>query len=226
MPRLLAVAVAALLLSGVPAAAQITLTTEEYPPFNMTEEGRVVGFATDTVRAIFKTAGVDHTITVMPWQRAYALALKQPDTCVYSTTMTEDRLPLFEWIGPLVRNNWVLLAAPGSSITLDTLDDARPYIIGGYAGDAVSEHLQSRGFHVEIVLRDEMNLMKLINDRIHLWATGALLGAHIAQRHGVSGLRTVLTFREATMALACNKRTQPDLLHRLRAALDHLNSRD
>lgn len=207
------------------AVADIKVTTEEYPPYNMTQNGVIVGLATDLVRAAFEKAEIGYTIESLPWQRAYQAALTAKDTCVYSTTQTEERLPLFEWVGPLAKNNWTLFARAESTLSLATLDDAKGLLIGGYQGDAVSIFLEKQGFRVEAVSRDELNPAKLANGRIDLWATGSELGPFLAEQQGIKGLKPLLTFKESLLSMACNKNTDPATLAKLRAALDEVKAR-
>ena len=79
--------------------------TEDYPPFNMQGEGgKIVGLSTEVVEELFKRAGVEYKLTLMPWKRAYEDTLGTPNTALYSTTRTPEREALFKWVGPLVNN--------------------------------------------------------------------------------------------------------------------------
>jgi polar amino acid transport system substrate-binding protein len=101
LSRLVLVAVSAL--AGVcTSVAALTLTTEEYPPFNMTDAqtGRPAGIAVDKVVEMIHRANEPFTITSYPWARAYQMAVKVDDTCVFSTSRTPERETLFTWIGP------------------------------------------------------------------------------------------------------------------------------
>lgn len=216
----LAAAFTTALFSAAPSMADVTLTTEEYPPFNMTYNGQITGISTDLVKAMFEKAGVAFHIEMLPWNRAYQMALGQADTCVYSTTMTPERKDLFQWVGPLVNNDWVLFGAAAGNLSLSKLDDARDMVIGGYTGDAISIYLEKAGYRVENAPRDELNVPKLVNGRIELWATGSALGPFLAQQQGVGGaIKPLLTFKTTEMGLACNKGMAPDVLEKLRAAL-------
>ena len=88
----------------------LTFTTEESPPFNMTVSGKVVGASTEAVEEMAKRAGITIKISMLPWERAYDFAQKEPNSCVYSTTRTPPREALFKWVGPLVSDKWVLYA--------------------------------------------------------------------------------------------------------------------
>ena len=82
-------------------SAALRLTTENSPPFNMMEGDKIVGRATDLVREMAERAKLTISIDMLPWARAYNMALKDADTCVFSTTRTPEREPLFQWVAPL-----------------------------------------------------------------------------------------------------------------------------
>src|SRR3546814_1904802 len=110
-------------------------------------------------------------------------------------------MPLFKWVGPLVSNDWVFLAGPDTPITLRSLEDARPFVIGGYQGDATALFLQERGFNVLTAPADDHNVKLLAADRIDLWATGSQLGPWLARRQGVTDLEELYRFRTMQLSL-------------------------
>src|ERR1017187_2909507 len=111
MYRLLIAVVVFLTLANASSAA-ITLTTEEYPPFNMTDSRTklLTGISVDKVAELMRRAHEPNTISIYPWPRAYQMALETGDTCFFSTTRTPEREALFTWIGPLVHNDWAIFA--------------------------------------------------------------------------------------------------------------------
>ncbi|MGJ3495438.1 transporter substrate-binding domain-containing protein, partial [Piscirickettsia salmonis] len=50
-------------------AEQITVMTEEWPPYNYTKSNKLTGFSTEIVRAIMKRLGVEYKIYVYPGAR-------------------------------------------------------------------------------------------------------------------------------------------------------------
>ena len=92
---------------GLDVSAQtLTLTTEDYPPFNIVDPktGVVTGVATEKVQEMMRRADQRYTITPFPWSRAFQMGQKVPNTCVFSTTRTPERENLFKWVGPLVKS--------------------------------------------------------------------------------------------------------------------------
>lgn len=214
----------------LPADYKLILLTENFPPFNMaadlknyaTEEG-VQGINADIVRELFKRAKLDYSLTLrFPWDRIYKQVLEQPNQGLFSTTFTPEREPLFKWVGPLASTGWVLLAPPGSKLRLSSLEQAKQYRIGAYKNDAVSQHLESKGFELTNALRDQENIGKLLQGQIDLWATTDPVGPFLAKQEGVSGLVTVLRFNDAQLFLALNRQTPDEVVRRLQATLNEM----
>ena len=222
---LLGVATLALLEINPGYAQTIHLKTEIYPPFNMSaEDGDIIGISTEIVEQLFKRAGVDYTLELLPWQRAFGMALEEENTAVFSTTRTAERESKFRWVGPIAENNWVFLAKKSRGISVANLEVAKSLRVGGYQGDAVALYLADQGFDLDLAPRDNLNVLKIDRDRIDLWATGHLLGTYTAKQNGVGGLVPVLTFRETIMSIAFNINTDQALIDNLNAELEAMNA--
>ena len=206
-------------------AQTIQLKTENYPPYNLADKnGKIVGISTEIVERLFARANVAYKMELLPWTRAYDLALNNNDHAVFSTTQTEAREPLFKWVGPITANNWVFLKNADNEIEVNSLEDAKKYRIGGYRGDAVSLYLESQGFTIHYVNKDYLNARKLDRGRIDLWATGQLLGPYYARENNVWNIEEVMTFRETIMSIAFNKDTSDEIINRLNQELDLMES--
>ena len=206
-------------------AQTIQLKTENYPPFNMSDEqSRIVGISTEIVEQLFARAGVDYAMELLPWQRAFSMALEEPNTAVFSTTRTAERESKFKWVGPIVQNNWVFLAKESSGISVSSMAEAKALRVGGYQGDAVALYLQSQGFELDLASRDNLNALKLDRGRIDLWATGHLLGPYTAKLSGISGLKPILTFRQTIMSIAFNINTDDAVIDKLNAELEAMKA--
>lgn len=216
----------------LPADYQVVMQTENFPPFNMAEDAKnfayernITGINTEIVQEMFRRSGVPYQMALrFPWSRIYNQTLQQPNHALFSTTFTEERKPLFKWVGPLAGTGWVLLAKPGSGIRLGSLAEAATYRVGAYKNDAVSQHLESQGLRPVNALQDQMNVGKLIKGEIDLWATTDPVGPYLARQEGVSGLETALRFNDAELYLAFNKDTPDEVIERLQAALDQMRA--
>ncbi len=186
-------------------AGALTLTTEDYPPFNFSTDGgkTMTGSATDVMKEVLKRTGINASIVLYPWERAYKSAQDDKDTCVYSATRTEAREKLFKWVGPLAADSWVLYAKGDSTITAKSLDDVKQYSIGGYQGDAKAVFLKAKGLKLDETMKDEQNVKKLEAGRIDLWAASSSVGPWVAKNNNVK-IKPIVTFQDVQLYAACN----------------------
>ena len=213
------ITIVSLFIAGSAFADGLTITTENYPPYNYsTDNGKtIVGSSTDVVQEIFKRAKVNYKTTMYPWVRAIEMAKTDKDTCVYSTTRTEEREKSFQWVGPIAYNNWVLFAKADSKIVLSSADDVKKYKLGGYRGDAITQYLEGEKFKVDEAVNDDQNVQKLDAGRIDLWASGSAGGPFIANKLNVK-IKPVLTLKKAELYLACSLSTSPATIEKLNTA--------
>jgi polar amino acid transport system substrate-binding protein len=219
----------AILLLHCATSCALTLTTEDYPPFNVKADADhpIRGISTDIIRELMKRAGIDINITMYPWQRALNIAASDSDTCVYSTVRTAKREDTYKWVGPVVSDDWALFAPSDSKIVLKSLEDARQYKLGGYQGDAAGDFLVTHKFNVDIADTDKLNPRKLIAGRIDLWIAGMRTGPFVAHREGVMNIKPIFTFGEAKdyqMYLACNKAVPDNTINRLNDILKQMHT--
>lgn len=216
----------------LPADYTVVLMTENFPPYNMAtndknyaREDNLKGIAVDVVREMFKRANIKYNMTLrFPWARIYKLALDNPNYGVFVTARLEEREKLFKWVGPIGPDDWVMLAKADSNITLSSLEDAKQYRVGAYKGDAIAEHLATKGLDLKTAFRDQENALKLQSGEIDLWATGDPAGRYLAKQEGVTGLKTVLRFETAQLFLALNPETPDEVVSRLQDALDTMRA--
>ncbi|MFZ6744013.1 substrate-binding periplasmic protein [Undibacterium sp. JH2W] len=194
------------LLPIIPIHAEI-LVTEDYPPFNIVnpKTGEVTGISTEKVQELMRRAGEKYSITAYPWARSIQMAQNNPDTCVFSTSRTPGREQLYKWVGPLVKNNWVIFARADDTRHPKSLEDLRIYVIGSYRNDAIAEYFSLKGFNTELASTDADNPRKMLAGRFDFWASGELLGWEILKQQGLTKMVIQLfTFNQTEMYLACN----------------------
>jgi polar amino acid transport system substrate-binding protein len=208
------------------AAQALTLVTEENPPFNYTEQGKVVGMSTEIVVELGKSSGIPLQIQSVPWEKAYIAAQRDKETCIYSTVRLENRERLFSWIGPIATNQWVLIGKSDFAGSVKTVEDARKYRVGVVARDAKIEFLMGKGVtDLREVSEDGLNPPRLIlnrddPNRIDLWATSAYGARQTAARAKVKDIRLVLNLTKVPLYLACGRNTSPETVRALGQAFD------
>jgi len=89
-----------LLISFYAQSKEIKVVTELLEPYQIENpDGSLGGFSTDVVHALFQITQDRPEIQVMPWARAYEIALHKPNILIYSIAHTKTRDKKFHWIG-------------------------------------------------------------------------------------------------------------------------------
>jgi len=215
--------IVAVFLVNMAYAETINLVTEDYPPCSMRVNGEstgnpddpLTGISVDITAELFKRAGIEYTLKIYTWERAYKSALEMPGYGLFSMFRTPEREASFHWIGPFVPSDWVLLAKKSRNIKLNTLEDAKKYKIGGYKGGSIGIFLEKQGFNVESVSFNNLNVRKLDGDKIDLWAVPEVVGQYLAKREGVSGFEKAFMIKELGMYMGLNKSVSADTVAKL-----------
>jgi polar amino acid transport system substrate-binding protein len=215
---------------AAPHAVALTLLTEENPPFNYTEDGKVVGSATEIVAAVVQRTGLSVRQELLPWDTAFRRAQAEKDTCVFATARLENRERLFVWIGPLANSFWGVFARSNFSQPIRVLSDLKPYRIGGVVNDAKMEYLQENNVtNTKALAEDRFNPPRLLlptedPNRIDLWITNLYSGQKVAQAAKVPDLKLVFVAREVPVYLACSPQSSPATIKALTDAFEQVQA--
>lgn len=127
---------------------KITVVTEEWPPYNYSENGQVGGVVTDIVRATLDRAGFDYTIIVYPWARAYDMTKGGNNVLIYSIFKLPSRERSFKWIkiDGLSVNMHLFRPKFRNDLKIASLEEAKGYRIGVTRETSTHHYLVSKGF--------------------------------------------------------------------------------
>jgi polar amino acid transport system substrate-binding protein len=205
-------------------AHALTLITEENPPLNYTEGGRVAGYATEVVTEMGKRARIPLKFEVMPWAKGYVAAQAGRDNCIYAIARLENRENLFQWVGPIAFNRWAVYGRTDFAGTIRSLDDLKPHRIGAVTFDAKADYLKAQSV-VNLLLVDEdrenpprLFLPKTDANYIDLWVT-SLLGAKQTAGARLKDIKLVYTIRDVPSFLACSPYVPRDVVGKFGGAL-------
>jgi len=228
MREKLGILLTTLLLTGFATASdQLRIYTEQYPPYNMTTSGQpfahseseITGLCTDVLKALLEKTQLDYSIKLRDFSYGMNRARQHENHGIYCVAKTEKRAPFYQWVGPLTGIKWTLFAKPGSTIKLNDLEGARDYRIGGYRGDVMTSYLEDKGFDVSVIANNGLNAKRLEHNQIDLWVSDGLAGPYIAaDGSDITGLESVLVFRETPLYLAVNKDSDPEIIKALEEA--------
>jgi len=219
-----------LLPTWVCAQQSFLVMTEDLPPFNYREDGKVVGISTAIVRHIFKQTGLSldlGDIQLYPWSRAYHDIQYFPGTALYSMARTEEREDLFCWVGPLLDVTIGIIAKKQSNIKIASIADLEKYHIGTVRDGAPEQLLIKRGVplkNLERLAFPEQNIKKLQAGRIDLFVFNVQTTRYLMLKLGINpeDYATVFILKNPKLYLALHKDTDRKVVNRLQASLDEM----
>lgn len=209
-------------------AATITVVTEEYPPYNFTENGVIKGCSTEIVKEVLKRADISYTLDSFPWARSYNTALVAPDVLIYSIGRSEKRETLFKWIDVVAPYDIYLYKLKRrTDIKIASLDEAKHYRIGAVRDDVRAQFLEKNSFeqgkNLDLVTQDIQNIRKMMLDRIDLFPIDQLALIHILKLEGlaIEDFERVLQLEDLStgLYLAFSLKTDDALVEKCKAAL-------
>lgn len=184
-------------------AQTLTLYTEEFPPFNFTEKGKITGVATEIVRHVMAQTGIQYQIKSLAWKETYRRAQDEPNSLIFCISRNQSREKLFKWIGIIVPTSYFVMALKSrTDIKIESLEDMNKFKIGTTMDDIVESWLISKGFNTGDFHRTsgdnaaQKNFTNLLNKKIDIWPFPDAVAYHIVRKAGHSnpGLLLQKTF--------------------------------
>lgn len=208
------------------AGLKLKIYTENSPPSNYLENGRLKGISVDIVREILRRLNMPDDIQIVPWARGYTLALTQPNVALFSTTRLPQREKLFKWVGPLYSQTWGFYARKDSDLNLTSLEQAKTVSrIGTYYKDAKEQYLLANGFrNLVSTNKNVSNIRHLMEGTIDMWASSDFNMPYLARQAGVDPdqLELVLPFKRVKNYIAFSIESPETLVTQWQQTLDEL----
>jgi len=218
-------------LLGICAHGQtLQILTEDYPPYNYMENSQVVGFSTKVVEEVVRKAGIQGKPELYPWSRAYKIVSDEENTLIYTITRNNERESLFKWVGPLAsRTIFLFKLKERKNIEINSIEDAKKYIIGVTRDDGFSLSLMKKGFeigkNIYPVSKEEQNIEKLFSGRVDLVGNVELSMVHIVKLLGLDFNKLTKAYElpsKDAYYMALNKKTSDTIVNKLQKALDEI----
>lgn len=212
------------------ASADLSAYTEDWPPYNFQDNGRVRGIATDLLREACAQAHLQCSIELVPWARAYKTASMEPNTLVYTTARKPSREEEFLWVGPILpRTTWVYLRN-ARSVRAQTVAELGRLRVGVVRDEASRQDLLAQGLPERALVEHATNadLLKLLR----AGAIDAMVDTEVgmqwslrAQHLPAHTVRAAFKLSdEGAYYYALNRQTAPERVHALQAAVDQLRA--
>jgi len=209
----------------------LILMTEEFPPYNFIEDGKLQGTSVDLMVLILEKMNSGQTrkdIRVLTWARSYKMVSEEKNTVLFVMTRTEERENLFKWVGPISTARNVLMAKKVKNIKISSADDVKKYKVGVVRDDAgeqlVIDRIGIKKEDLDITSRGELNIKKLNADRMSLIAYDENVAKWLIKKEGFNteDFETVYVLQEGSHYFAFHKDTPDSLIMKIQSVLDEI----
>lgn len=210
------------------AAEQLSLLTEESPPFNFTQEGQLTGVATQVVQEITRRLGIQDNIEVVPWARGYERLSSEANIVLFSTARTPERESLFHWVGPIYSFRLGFYARKADARHIGSLQAAKNIgAIASYRDDYREQILKSLGFtNLDSSNSLQSCVRKLMSGRVDLWFSDNIGVPKVASEAGIDPeeIEEVFTYIQSSSYIAISKQTPLTVVHQWQKTLDEMKA--
>ncbi len=195
-------------------AAPMTFVVEDFPPFNLIENGVVSGPIPEIVTAVCVSMQEQCNFVTYPWRRAYWMAVEGLVDGIFVLQRLPEREPDFRFTDPVVRTAFSLFAQKDAHIEYSTPCSIRGHTIGVYgpsATSAAAEQLAKSSEDVNIVLEiDNLTVLrKLRGERYGKTGIAVLnrdVGRYLIQRCGMTGLVRIGDIKDVHYSIGLSRK--------------------
>lgn len=213
-------------------ARVLEFVTENAPPLQYIDKGKVVGKTTTFINQVTKNSNFKADIKILPWARAYQTALTQKNIFIYPLVRTAEREDNFIWIGKIytLKLSWAKLKSR-TDVSINNPEDAKNYKTGVIRADATYNYLIKNGFikNDNFIVVSELPLLLelLYSEKIDSFIVDITLLKEMAVLKGYDAHQLVSEFDipklNYHLYLATNLNTDPVLIEKLKNSLHGIN---
>jgi len=207
---------------------QLKFITEEFKPFNYTEDGNLTGLAPELLKNICSVLNIPENTEVLDWNNGYEQVQNDPNTVLFSTVLNSERRDLFKWAGPYASLDWLFYSASLKKVELSSLDDAKKVArIGVITDYSIEQYLVGKGFTNLVNCADNKDAFgKLLSGEIDLFPSDRITAEAALNLLGKSiyDVTDELTIRTDLVYFAFNKSIPDEVVADFQNAIDELKS--
>lgn len=213
-------------------ADDLRLYLQEFTPFTHTDSksGEFLGILTEKVAEIMRRSGQTYQFSSTSLARGLNAAQSEENACLFGFRRTPEREALYQWVGPLVSDNWVLYGRKSQHQRLNKFEESKPYLIGSYKNAATGLQLTQQGYRINFANQDSDNPRLLSVGRIDYWIVSELHGLALAQQHQLDQeIVKVVKYRHIDLYMLCNKnmeKSRIDLFNKFNKEIDNDGTMD
>jgi polar amino acid transport system substrate-binding protein len=213
-------------LSGAAPAQTFTIYPALIPPYVLEAKGgHGRGVIIEILAQALDDAKIPYRIAdSMPWRRAQAEAIDEPNSLIAPFARTPGREPDWNWITDLLDEKMYIYVPSDTSTIASERDLSAVRHLGVLAGGAPESVAKELGLApvAEPVAAEAQNATKLAMGRLDAWMSQGLMASWGMRYAGVGPDKIKIAFllRELPLWVATSKKTDPAQVERLRLAFE------
>lgn len=206
--------------------------TEEYAPYNFTIKGELNGISVDILNEVWKRSGMigpRPDIEVLPWARGYMYLQQEKNSCLFSTSITEERKKLFTFAGTISENKNVIISKKEKGFKIDKIQDLKALTIGAIREDAGEQLLLSAGWDINLLEHSsspESLVRKLSMNRMDAISYGQDTAVYYMKKFSIDPdqYETIFLLKKTELSFAFNKETDPEIVNEFQRIMDEMKN--
>jgi polar amino acid transport system substrate-binding protein len=208
----------------------LNIITEEFPPFNYSENGQPTGSSVELLLKASAAVGSPISrdrIKIAPWARAYQTALSSTDVMLFSTTRNKERENLFKWAGPIGQNRTVIFAKKSAGIgQIDDMStiDKKLVVIRDSVDDQQIVKANTPSKMITRTTKPDAAAKMLATGRVGLWAYNEVTALEILKRNNrnIDDYEIVHILSSDEMYFAFSKDVDDSVIQLLQKGIDQV----
>lgn len=212
-------------------SADVKLYTEDFPPYQTSENGKLSGIAIDIVNEIKKRVNDSVSIELNDWDTSYKKALNNKNSGVFSTGRTTERENSFKWIGPIGKSRYIFFANIENDIYVGNPKEAEEkstniLVSKNDVSHQVLGNLGLKNLKISEDKSNKENIQLIAKDKTVLWASDYYSGIYKIRKLGLENKIKPLMFNRpfiaTTMNIAFNLNTDEKIIQSWTKALQEI----
>ncbi len=214
----------------------VKLVTVEFAPYEFEEQEndikKIKGIQVDMVKRMCELAGIQYSLELLPFKRAYEEVLTLKKDCIFNFYKNPERSALFDYTDPLLNNPLVIFVKKGEETKIrftGKIEELKGYQIGVMLGYTYSPEfdkaIKDNTITVDPVSSHDINFQKLSRERIDMYICEQNVGLYTAKKIGVADqvafLETPFKIQQGYLGIAKNN-PKKIIIEKLNAALKQI----
>ncbi|GLX77121.1 hypothetical protein tinsulaeT_04610 [Thalassotalea insulae] len=208
----------------------LRIVTEHFPPLQILdkEPQSLRGMAVDVMEKLLSITKTKGKIEVLPWARAYELALTRPNTLIFTIIRTEEREPHFKWVGSIapIGFNYIWTLKTRTDVKITNWQEAQKYHAVAQRNGAQSIKLASQGFeelkNLYLITNYGQGIQMVLNGRADFFLGSDFLAGLFLRHLNISKdlfTKSLPHSYDESLNIAFNKQTPDHLVNDFKKAL-------